>query len=87
MSYHCAVCHKVSITAPDLARHIMGRGDKPHRDWLASKGLKYSELLIAQMKTFGGEGYHSLTKVLQNETWVDDEIPPAKSSVGTDSEK
>lgn len=75
MSYHCAVCHKVSITAPDLARHIMGRGDKPHRDWLASKGLKFSELLAAQMKTFGGEGYASLTEVLERETKVDDKPP------------
>ncbi len=76
MSYHCPACNKVSTKAPDLARHIMGRGDKPHRDWLASKGMKYSELLTAQMKSFGGEGYAILTQTLEKETWRDDK-PPA----------
>lgn len=82
MSYHCKACNKVSTTAPDLARHIMGRGDKPHRDWLALKGLKYSDLLIAQMKSFGGEGYAALTKLVEKETWVEDTLPPARSSTG-----
>ncbi len=84
MSYHCAACNKVSNTAPDLARHIMGRGDKAHRDWLASKGLKYSELLIAQMKSFGGEGYAALTRLLEKETRVEDSHPPAKSQTGAE---
>jgi hypothetical protein len=66
----------------------MGRGDKPHRDWLASKGLKFSDLLIAQMKSFGSEGYAALTNVLEKETWVDDKveaggiIPTKKRSAG-----
>ena len=72
MSYHCPACHKVSITALDLARHMIGRGDKVHRDWINSKGFKYSELLALQFKSFGGEGYKALVGVLENETKVED---------------
>ncbi|MBI4334758.1 MAG: hypothetical protein HY673_26185 [Chloroflexi bacterium] len=68
MSYRCPACIKVSPTATDLARHIMGRGDKVHRDWLASKGFRFSDLLRAQMKSFGGEGYAALSGLLERET-------------------
>lgn len=68
MSYHCPACRKVSVTSSDLARHVMGRGDRVHRDWLSSKGLKFSDLLAAQMKSFGGEGYATLSGLLERET-------------------
>jgi len=51
---------------------MIGRGDKVHRDWLSSKGFKYSELLTLQFKSFGGEGYKSLSDVLEKETKVED---------------
>lgn len=75
MSYHCLVCKKVSSTSLDLARHVIGRGDKVHRDWLESKGFKYSELLTLQFKGFGGEGYKSLAGLLEKEAKVEDEMP------------
>jgi len=68
MSYHCPVCKKVSSTALDLARHMIGRGDEVHRDWINSKGFKYSDLLTLQLSSFGGEGYKALTEVLEKET-------------------
>lgn len=49
-----------------------GRGDKVHRDWIYSKGLKYSELLLLQIKSFGGEGFKKLASVLEKETKVKD---------------
>ncbi len=67
MSYKCPACNKISTTAIDLARHIIGRGDKPHRDWLSSKGFKFSELLTMQFKSFGSEGYKALAGVLEKE--------------------
>ena len=72
MSYHCPVCNKVSSTDMDLARHMIGRGDKVHRDWINSKGFKFSELLALQFKSFGGEGDRDLAKVLEQETKVED---------------
>jgi len=73
MSYHCPVCNKVSNkSALDLARHMIGRGDKVHRDWITSKGFKYSELLALQFKAFGGEGFKALAEVLEKETKVKD---------------
>ena len=73
MSYHCPVCNKVSNkSALDLARHMIGRGDKVHRDWINSKGFKYSELLTLQFSSFGGEGFKSLAEVLEKEAKVKD---------------
>jgi hypothetical protein len=72
MSYQCPVCNKVSGAALDLARHMIGRGDKVHRDWIKSKGFKYSELLTLQFKSFGGEGFKALAEVLEKETKVKD---------------
>ncbi len=72
MSYHCLVCNKVSSTSLDLARHVIGRGDKVHKDWLASKGFKFSELLALQFKSFGGEGYKALAGVLEKEAKVEE---------------
>jgi len=72
VSYKCPVCKKVSSSAMDLARHMIGRGDKVHRDWVSSKGFKYSELLTLQFKSFGGEGYKALAEVLEKETKVKD---------------
>jgi hypothetical protein len=56
----------------DLARHMIGRGDKEHRDWISAKGFKFSELLALQFKSFGGEGYRTLAAVLEEETKVQD---------------
>jgi hypothetical protein len=73
MHYQCPVCNKVSNkSALDLARHMIGRGDKVHRDWINSKGFKYSELLALQFKSFGGEGFKALAEVLEKETKVED---------------
>jgi len=73
MHYQCPVCNKVSNkSALDLARHMIGRGDKVHRDWITSKGFKYSELLALQFKSFGGEGFKALAELLEKETKVDD---------------
>jgi len=51
---------------------MIGRGDKVHRDWISSKGFKYSEFLAQQFKSFGSEGYKALAEVLEKETKVQD---------------
>ncbi len=70
MSYKCPVCIKISSSSMDLARHMIGRGDKEHRDWINSKGFKYSELLTMQFRAFGSEGYKTLADLLEKETKV-----------------
>jgi hypothetical protein len=72
MSYHCPVCNKVSNSAVDLVRHMMGRGDLVHRDWINSKGFNYSEMLAAQLQTFGSQEYNRLAEVLEKEAQEDD---------------
>jgi hypothetical protein len=72
--YKCPACIKVSNTSLDLARHMIGRGDKVHRDWINSKGMKYTELLGMQLRSFGGEGYKALTDVLEKDCKVDEAL-------------
>jgi len=72
MGYHCPVCNKISGAPLDLARHMIGRGDKVHRDWIYSKGFKYSELLLKQIKEFGGEGFKTLADLLEKKCKVED---------------
>ena len=67
MGYHCPVCNKVSRTSADLARHMMGRGDNIHRDWIHAKGFNYAEILTSQFQSFGSEEYKRLAQALENE--------------------
>lgn len=73
MNYHCPVCHKVSTSAKDLARHMMGTGNKEHRDWIESKGLSFSKLLTMQAVSFGDKGYQALVELLEKEAERDEE--------------
>ena len=68
VNYHCPVCNKVTNTSMSLVRHMMGRGDKVHTDWINTKGFKYSELLAAQLQSFGSNEYKRLAEVLEAET-------------------
>ena len=82
ITYHCPVCNKVSRKgALDLARHMLGRGDKVHREWVNSKGFKYSEILASQFNSFGGDTYKSLAAVIERETRVEEADPIAGAPV------
>jgi len=78
ITYHCPVCNKVSRKGPlDLARHMLGRGDKVHREGVNSKGFKYSDILASQFKSFGGNAYKELAAVIERETRVEEADPIA----------
>ncbi|MGB9628181.1 MAG: C2H2-type zinc finger protein [Thermodesulfobacteriota bacterium] len=70
MTYRCPICNKVSKTSMDLVRHMMGRGDSVHRDWINAKGFNYAEMLASQFQSFGSEEYKRLALVLENEPGV-----------------
>lgn len=48
MNFVCPVCKKEYAVSLEAARHVMGTGDKKHRDWLASEGENYGDLLVLQ---------------------------------------
>jgi hypothetical protein len=81
--YKCPACIKYGVTSLDLARHMMGRGDKVHRDWINSQGLSYAELLGMQMRSFGGEGFHKLAALLEMKVKVDEKDIKVSDKGGT----
>jgi len=85
--YKCPACIKVGNTSLDLARHMMGRGDKVHRDWINSQGLSYAELLGLQMRSFGGEGFHKLANLLEKTSKVDEKDIKMTEKGGTRAAK
>ena len=71
MRYQCPVCNKVAPTSRDLVRHMMGRGDAVHREWLGSRGFNYAEMLATQFQSFGSTEYKRLAEVVESEAKVE----------------
>ncbi len=67
MGYQCPVCQKIWKSTMDLARHMLGTGDKVHKDWINSKGLSYADLLLMQTTEPGNKGYITLANLLEKE--------------------
>ncbi|MBN2240964.1 MAG: hypothetical protein JW712_14435 [Dehalococcoidales bacterium] len=70
MSYQCPVCNKVAKTPIDLVRHMMGRGDKDHREWISTRGFDYAKMLTEQAISFGGAEYKRFAEALEKETEI-----------------
>jgi len=51
----------------EVARHMLGTGDKAHKDWINSKGLSFADLLIMQTTEPGNKGYKTLAQLLEKE--------------------
>jgi hypothetical protein len=56
----------------DLARRIIGQTGRVDRDAIDVEGLRFSELLTAQSRSFACEFYAALAEALQEETKVGD---------------
>ncbi len=67
MPYKCPTCGKIQLDTLDLARHIFGTGNQPHKDWVNSKGLNFIELLLIQTMEPGNKGYKTLADLLEKE--------------------
>jgi hypothetical protein len=57
MNLICPACKKEYPNGLETARHIMGTGDKKHREWLASVGENYGDLLVEQATNPGNASY------------------------------
>ena len=64
---------KIWSDTMDIARHIFGIGDQPHKDWVNSKGLNFIELLLIQTMEPGNKVYKTLTEILEKEAVEVDE--------------
>jgi hypothetical protein len=51
----------------DIARHIIGIGVQPQKDWVNSKGLNFVELLLIQTMEPGNKAYKTLAEILEKE--------------------
>lgn len=67
MGYHRPSCKKIWKNTMSLARHMLGTGDKPHREWIDSKGLSFTALLLMQTTEPGNKGYVTLSNLLEKE--------------------
>jgi xanthine dehydrogenase accessory factor len=65
MDVKCPVCRKQRNTSMKVARHIFGTGDKPHRGWVNSQGVSFTDLLIQQATESGNHGFNTLAKIVE----------------------
>ena len=65
MNLICPVCKKEYVSGLEAARHVMGTGDKKHRDWLASEGENYGDLLVQQATNPGNASYMTVAKLIE----------------------
>jgi hypothetical protein len=61
----CPVCKKEWPTSMQVARHILGTGDKPHREWVDGQGLSFFDLLVEQALSPGNKSYQILSEVIE----------------------
>ena len=67
MGYQCPACQKIWPSTMELARHMLGTGDQPHKTWINGKGLSFSNLLLMQTMESGNKGYLTLANLLEKE--------------------
>lgn len=63
--YFCPVCRKATTNAMNLARHMMGVGDKPHIQWIESHGVSFLRTLGLRAGTLAKGSYKELAQVLE----------------------
>ncbi len=70
MNYKCPVCKKEWSASMQVARHIFGTNDKPHRDWVDGQGrndgFTFDDLLIQQVTTPGNVSYCTIAGLVEN---------------------
>jgi hypothetical protein len=68
MSVKCPVCKREWSESLQVARHMFGTGDKPHKAWVdeqgKSKGFSFIDLMIEQATTPGNKSYVTLAEII-----------------------
>ena len=65
MSFKCPVCKKEWNASLQVARHMFGTGDKPHKAWVDSQGLSFIDLMIEQATTPGNKSYVTVAGLIE----------------------
>ena len=66
MDIKCPVCKKQRNSSLKIARHIFGTGDKPHKGWVNSQGVSFTDLLIQQATETGNRGFTTLARIVES---------------------
>ena len=64
MPYECKLCHKVTSTPQDLAKHFMSMADAKHIEYMESKGISFVEIVKKG-------NYTALAEMLKSDAYVD----------------
>ena len=69
MNFKCPVCKKEWNSSLQVARHMFGTGDKPHKAWVdeqgKTQGFTFIDLMIEQATTPGNKSYVTLAEVIE----------------------
>ena len=66
MNVKCPVCKKEWAASLQVARHIFGTGDKPHKAWVnTQEGLNFADLLVQQATTPGNASYQAVAEAVE----------------------
>lgn len=65
MDVKCPVCKKQKNSSMKIARHIFGTGDKPHKVWVNSHGVSFTDLLLQQALENGNQGFTTLAQLVE----------------------
>lgn len=69
MAFKCPVCKKQWNESLQVARHMFGTGDKPHKAWVdeqgKDKGFSFIDLMIEQATKPGNESYRILAAEIE----------------------
>jgi hypothetical protein len=65
MSVKCPVCKKEWNASLQVARHIFGTGDKPHKAWVDAQGVSFVDLMVEQATNPGIASYQKVADLVQ----------------------
>ncbi|OPY62401.1 MAG: hypothetical protein A4E57_04002 [Syntrophorhabdaceae bacterium PtaU1.Bin034] len=65
MEVKCPVCKKQWNSSLKVARHVFGTGDKPHKAWVNSQGVSFTDLLIRQATASNNESFMILAEIIE----------------------